>query len=115
MAEFIMISCPLCGMARVLEKTGASAIARGITITEYKGRIRFDHVDLDKAIVVQVREREPGPEKKKRLRRGGGPGFPIKGGHTLLEMAKMDEYQDLVSQMLSQTKRIQAKLKAKGQ
>ena len=101
MAEVIMISCPLCGMARVLEKTGASAIARGITITKIKGRIRFDHMDLANAPIVQVRERAEGPEKERRLRRGGGSGFVLINGLTLEQMRDRPEYQDLVNQIKS--------------
>ncbi|MBA7709384.1 hypothetical protein ES703_118301 [subsurface metagenome] len=101
MAEVIMISCPLCGMARVLEKTGASAIARGITITKVKGRIRFDHMDLAHAPIVQVRERKGGPELKKRMRRGGGTGFILIGGLTLEQMRDNPQYQDLINQIKS--------------
>ena len=101
MAEVIMISCPLCGMARVLEKTGASAIARGFTITKIKGRIRFDHMNLVDAPIVQIRERAEGPEEKRRMRRGGGSGFVLIGGLTLEQMRDDPEYQDLVEQMKS--------------
>ncbi|MBA7469150.1 hypothetical protein ES707_04416 [subsurface metagenome] len=99
MAEVIFIACPWCGMNRVLEKTGAGAIARGLTITDIKGRIRFDHMDLGKAIIVQIRERAPGPETRKRLRRGGGTGFPLVGGLTLQEMKDSPDYTDLIEQM----------------
>lgn len=110
MAEIIYIACPLCGMNRVLEKTGASAIARGVTITEVKGRIRFDHMDLDRALIVQVRERETGPEEKKRMRRGGGSGFTLKGGLTLKQIRDKPAYQDLVEQIRSQIAEIQKML-----
>jgi len=106
MAEIIYIVCPLCGMNRVLEKTGSSAIARGITIREVKGRIRFDHMDLDTALVVQVRERKAGPEERKRMRRGGGSGFTLKGGLTLREMGRKRDYQDLVEQIKSTARSI---------
>lgn len=99
MAEIIMISCPLCGMARVLEKKGSRAIARGLTVREIKGRIRFDHMDLNSAPIVQVRERKEGKETVKRLRRGGGTGFVLIGGLTLQEMKRKPEYADLVKQI----------------
>lgn len=99
MAEVIFISCPLCGMSRVLEKTGAGAIAQGLSITAIKGRIRFDHMDLSNATIVQVRERKGGPETKRRLRRGGGTGFPLIGGLTLQEMRDSPNYTDLIEQM----------------
>ena len=99
MAEVIYITCPLCGMNRVLKKTGAGAIARGVTITEIKGRIRFDHIDLAAAPIVQIREREEGPERVKRMRRGGGTGFVFKEGLTLNEIKDNPKYQDLIEQM----------------
>lgn len=111
MAEVIYITCPLCGMNRVLEKTGASAIARGLTITDIKGRIRFDHMELSDASIVQVRESREGPEPRRRLRRGGGTGFVFKEGLTLKEMRDSREYDDLVEQILSQIASIQAILK----
>lgn len=98
MAEVIYIVCPLCGMNRVLEKTGASAITRGLTVKEVKGRIRFDHIDFERYI-VQVRERSTGPEAKKRLRRGGGTGFVLKDGLTLAEMKDDMTYSDLIQQI----------------
>lgn len=101
MGEVIFIACPLCGMSRVLNKTGSSAIARGISITEIKGRIRFDHMKLDKAPIVQIRESMTGPETKTRMRRGGGRGFVFREGITLEEMKDNPGYQDLVEQMKS--------------
>jgi len=99
MAEIIYIACPLCGMNRVLEKTGASATARGFTIHDIKGRIRFDHMELSTAPIVQTRERKEGPEAKRRMRRGGGTGFPLIGGLTLEEMRNSPKYTDLIEQM----------------
>jgi len=99
MGTVIFIACPLCGMGRVLEKTGAGAIARGLTITDVKGRIRFDHMDLETAPIVQTRERKAGPEAVRRLRRGGGTGFVLAGGYTLREMKERPEYSDLVEQL----------------
>ena len=99
MAEVIYITCPLCGMNRVLEKTGASAIAKGYTITDIKGRIRFDHMDLAKASIVQVRERAEGAEPKRRMRRGGGSGFVFKSGLTLEQVKDNPDYQDLIEQL----------------
>ena len=101
MAEVIYITCPLCGMNRVLEKTGSGAIARGLTITDTKGRIRFDHMDLNNSSIVQVRESITGKEPKKRMRRGGGRGFVFRSGLTLAEMKTNPEYSDLIEQMKS--------------
>jgi len=111
MGKVIYIVCPLCGMNRVLEKTGAGAIARGLTITEIKGRIHFDHMELSGASIVQVRESQEGPEPKRRMRRGGGTGFVFKEGLTLEEMRDSGEYDDLVEQILSQITSIQTILK----
>ena len=108
MAEILYICCPLCGMNRVLEKKGSSAMGRGMTIkpTDIKGRIRFDHMDLENANIVQVRERRPGPEEKRRMQRGGGPGFTLVEGHTLSELRDKPEYADLKEQMLSTARKI---------
>jgi len=101
MGEVVYITCPLCGMNRVLEKKGTSAMIRGIAIREIKGRIRFDHLDLAMAPIVQVRERERGKEEKKRLRTGGGPGFIFKRGITLLDMKDDPTYNDVIDQIKS--------------
>lgn len=106
MAEVIYIACPLCGMSRVLTKTGAVAIGRGIDIDEIKGRIGFDHIDLEKANIVQIRERRRGPEERPRMGRGGGPGFIPVGGFTLAEMRDKPEYADLKEQMVATAKEI---------
>jgi len=100
MAEIIYVSCPFCGLSRVLEKKGSSAIARGIYVENIKGRIRFDHMDLGKAKVIQVRESRRGKEDSPRMRRGGGPGFQVVGGLTLAELRSNPEYEDLKEQML---------------
>lgn len=98
MGQFIMIACPVCGMGRVLEKKGSVAIARGRPLDHgLKGRIRFDHMDLDSALIVQVRERRSGPENRKG--RGGGGGFAIVDGMTLKAMKENPEYEDLVTQL----------------
>ena len=106
MAKILYVACPLCGMSRVLEKTGSSAISRGLPVEEIKGRIRFDHMDLEKANIIQVRERRPGPEDKPRTRRGGGPGFILVGGYTLAELKGKPEYADLREQMLETAREI---------
>jgi len=106
MAEVIYVTCPLCGLNRVLDKKGSSAIARGLTISKVKGRIRFDQVDLDKAAIVQIRERKTGPEPRKRLRRGGGSGFAFKQGMTLKEMKDNPDYADLIRQLKSSCQNI---------
>ena len=106
MAEIIYIVCPLCGLNRVLEKTGSAAIGRGLTIKEIKGRIRFDQMDLEKANIVQVRERRRGPEDEPRMRRGGGTGFTLAGGFTLAEMKDKPEYADLKEQMVETARAI---------
>ena len=99
MGEVIYIVCPMCGLNRPLNKTGASAIARGLPITEIKGRIRFDQIELDRAPIVQIRERETGPETKPRMTRGGGSGFVFKEGMTLEQIKDNPEYNDIVSQL----------------
>ena len=101
MAEVFYVVCPFCGLNRPLEKTGASAIARGLSITSIKGRIRFDQIELDKAPIVQVRERQAGAEAQPRMRRGGGTGFVFRYGLTLEEMKDNPAYQDLLEQMKS--------------
>ena len=111
MAEIIYIVCPLCGMNRVLEKKASSALARGKEIPAIKGRIRFDQVDLENGIIVQVRERAVGKEETKRRRRGGGSGFTVKGGVTLEEMKSRPEYADLLNQIMESAQKIIDKLK----
>ena len=106
MAKILYIACPLCGMSRVLEKTGSSAISRGLPVEEIKGRIRFDHMDLEKANILQIRERRRGKEDKPRMRRGGGPGFQMVGGLTLAELKDKPEYQDLKEQMLETARKV---------
>lgn len=98
--RIIMVTCPLCGMNRVLEKKGSRAIIEHKPLTKgIKGRIRFDHIDLEKAFIVQFKER-----------REKGRGFPTVGGLTLEEMKQNPEYQDLIEQMKFQLQRILDKL-----
>lgn len=111
MAEIIYIVCPMCGMNRVLEKKGTSALARGVTVSEVKGRIRFDHVDLENGIIVQIRERAEGKEPTKRLQRGGGTGFILKRGMTLEQMRARPEYRDLIDQIRNSAQGIADRLK----
>ena len=106
MAKILYVSCPLCGMNRVLEKKGSVAIARGLPIEEIKGRIRFDHMDLEKANILQIRERRRGKEDKPRMQRGGGPGFILVGGDTLAELRDKPEYADLKDQMVGTAREI---------
>ena len=63
-------------------------------------------MDLEKANIIQIRERRRGKEDKPRMRRGGGPGFVLIGGHTLAELRDKPEYQDLREQMLETAQRI---------
>ncbi len=111
MAEIVYIVCPMCGMNRVLEKKASSALARGVTVSEVKGRIRFDHMDLENGIIVQVRERAEGKEPTKRLRRGGGTGFTFKHGMTLEQMRTRPEYRDLIDQIRNSAQDILNRLK----
>ena len=106
MAEILYVCCPMCGMSRVLEKKGSVAIARGEPIQEIKGRIRFDHMDMDKANIIQFRERRRGKESEPRLGRGGGSGFQLVGGLTLAELRDSPEYEDLREQMLDTAHKI---------
>ena len=106
MAEILYVCCPMCGMSRVLEKKGSMAIARGKPIQEIKGRIRFDHMDMEKANIIQFRERRRGKEGEPRQGRGGGSGFQLVGGLTLAEMKDNPEYEDLREQMLDTARRI---------
>jgi len=106
MAEIIYISCPICGMSRVLEKKGSRALATGKPLDKgIKGRIRLDHMDLGKAFIVQFRERQTGKEERKK--RGGGRGFELRGGLTLEQMKNKEEYKDLITQLKSQINKIQ--------
>lgn len=106
MSEILYVCCPMCGMNRVLEKKGSVAVTMGLPIDEIKGRIRFNHMDLEKANIIQVRERRRGKEDKPRMRRGGGTGFQLVGGLTLAELRDKPEYQDLKEQMMETTHEI---------
>jgi len=110
MAEIVYIVCPMCGMNRVLEKKASSALARSMDVSGVKGRIRFDHIDLENGIIVQVRERVEGKEQVKRLGRGGGLGFPLKRGMTLEQMRAKPEYSDLIEQIRESAQKIIDKL-----
>lgn len=106
MDEYIVyITCPLCGMNRVLEKKGSRALLEGKHVTAVKGRIRFDHVDLDNAYIVQYRKRPSGSPPG---RRGGGSGFELQAGLTLKDMLMKIEFRDLANQIFEQSKKILA-------
>lgn len=110
MVEVVYIVCPMCGMNRVLEKKASSALARSMDVSEVKGRIRFDHVDLENGIIVQVRERVEGKEQVSRRGRGGGMGFPLKRGMTLEQMIAQPKYRDLIDQIRESAQKIIDKL-----
>jgi len=95
--ELIHIVCPLCGLNRPLLKTGARARVEGKDLPFIKGRIRFDHVDLEQGLIIQIRER-----------RTEGKGFPLVDGKTFGDMIGDPDYADLVSQMALQVERIRA-------
>lgn len=98
-SELGFISCPLCGMNRILEKTGATAkkrLAKGKHIRKLldrpKGRIKFDHMNLENAQIFQCR--------------APADAFFVVEGKTLAEMARDDRFNDLIQQMRAQTHQI---------
>lgn len=98
-SEIGFVSCPLCGMNRILEKTGATAkkrAAQGKHIRKLldrpKGRIKFNHMDLDKAQIFQCRV--------------PADAFFVVEGKTLAEMTKDERFDDLISQMREQIREI---------
>ncbi len=110
MAEIVYAVCPMCCMNRVLEKKASTALARSKDISEVKGRIRFDRMDLENGFILQIRERMEGKELVKRRGRGGGTGFPLKQGMTLEQMMARPEYADLIDQIRETAKKILEKL-----
>lgn len=104
-SEIAFISCPLCGMNRILEKTGATAkkkLAQGKklkkVLNQPKGRIRFDGMNLATAQIMQCRV----PADK----------FYVIEGRTLAEIATDPRFSDLVEQMKSQISLIERELQA---
>jgi hypothetical protein len=98
--ELIYIVCPLCGLNRILEKSGRFATRRHKPIEQIKGRIRFDRVNLNR-LIVQVRDPS----------RGRAGGLNIIGGLTFQEFITNPDYADLVEQMKSQCQQILDALK----
>jgi len=104
--EIEYITCPLCGMSRILEKTGRAAErlasrprkpkAPRKVLPQSKGRIRFDAVDLGGALILQIRDPSGG-------RRDG---VKVLRGKTLAELRDDPNYFDLVSQIRSQAENI---------
>lgn len=98
-SEIGFVSCPLCGMNRILEKTGATAKKRAAQgkhvrklLDRPKGRIKFDHMNLDNAQIFQCR--------------APADAFFVVEGKTLAEMTKDERFDDLISQMRQQTREI---------
>jgi len=78
------VVCPLCGLNRVLDKRG-------------KGRVRWDAVDLDTALILQVR-----------CGGGRGSGFYLDESRslTLGEMSESPEYDAIVEEIRRQAQSI---------
>lgn len=110
MSEIIFVSCPLCGLGRPLVKTGSRALARGIhNKDEKRGRVHFNHMDLDKAFIIQIRTTEiisPTQRRKSTERRGGRVAFRVTGGLTLEELKSNTEYEGLIKELKDQAKKI---------
>lgn len=107
--KLIYIVCPMCGLNRILEKTGAMAkriSARGGKLrkplgSKEPGRIRFDTVNLESAIILQIRD----------PRGGRGGGLKVVDGLRLEELKDKEEYSDLLEQLRAQCESILEVLK----
>jgi len=101
--EVKYITCPICGMSRVLYKSGSTAERSSKKLrkplgSKPGGRIRFDHMHLDKALLLQARD----------MAGGRGSGMQLAWGKTLKELKDDADYADLVSQIKIQCRRILA-------
>lgn len=122
-----MIVCPLCGMSRVLYKSGSRMmIATGEVPEKVKGRVRFDLLDPKTAPFIDEREASGGAgggrhlaslakfggkgaasEELERLRGVGKAGGFKRTSFITLEQAKNDpDYADLIEQIKAQLQEI---------
>ena len=90
------ITCPCCGMSRKLWKSGKYAKRRddrGVLLrrplgSKQPGRVRFDAMDLENALILQVRD--------------ATQALRVIEGKTLSELSKDANYADLVAQLQAQ-------------
>lgn len=124
-ARLVFVVCPLCGMSRILEKTGDYGYRHKTGEPKpAKGRIKFE-VDLDNYPFIDFRDsggRIAGYRGKRRgevyTRRElyGVPtektsyGFPRVGAFTLDEAIDNGQYNDLLQQLQNQISHIKEKL-----
>lgn len=93
------ITCPLCGMNRKLDKTGNYARKHEARLwrplgSKSPGRVRFDAMDLEHALILQVRD--------------ATEALRVVEGKTLAELAEDEGYAGLLAQMKAQIQKIQA-------
>jgi len=103
MAEGYWIVCPFCGLSRKIDKTGAYAKRYGKEITSKKERIRFDKLNPEEAVFIDVRE----------TGLGRGAGFPRINElcKTIKEAKDNPEYKEFIEQIKNQILKIQKILK----
>jgi len=95
------ITCPCCGMNRKLDKSGAYAARREKSTllrqplgSKEAGRVRFDTMELETALILQVRD--------------ATQALHVVGGLTLAELTQDEEYDDLLDQLRGQIAEIMA-------
>ncbi len=89
LVERIFLSCPVCGMSRIFNKSGRWAKLRNKEIDIVKGRVHYGNFDLDDSFLIQRRD----------CSGSRGHGFPVIGGYTLEQLKDMPEYQQLVAEL----------------
>ena len=125
--KVMMVVCPLCGLSRVLEKTGSRMLMeKGQAPAKVKGRVRFDLVDPKIAPFIDEREATGGAgggrhlaaltkfegkgaasQELQKLREEGKAGGFRRTAFITLEEAKNDpNYADLVEQIKAQIQEI---------
>ena len=96
--ELEYITCPLCGMNRKLNKSGGWAARRPLASrkplgSKEPGKVRFDSMNLEKALILQVR---------------AAGSFQVLDGWTLADIVANHENDDLIDQMRNQIHKISA-------
>ncbi|NVM22994.1 MAG: hypothetical protein HWN68_14585 [Desulfobacterales bacterium] len=91
MKEIEQVKCSLCGKHTAIERKGTGRLQKDKTVDQAPYEFRFDHVDLETAAFVSVREA-----------RGRGQGLPEIRRITLKEAVENDTYKDLRQSLLNQ-------------
>jgi len=91
MTEIQMVKCLLCGKHTAIKRKGSGRLQKDKSVDQAPYEFRFDHVDLETAAFISIREA-----------RGRGKGLPEIRRVTLKEATESDSYKEVRQSLLNQ-------------